>query len=198
MPKYQPLTQAETEAIYGTAANVSVPAGHRAKCRKCGAVDNVRLVGLRQLKRCGACGSTLAMRRAPRKPKVVSFVVCRQLNGSDYGDVSCIDQSSAEFEAIRFTESGPVARVRVAQIVELLDNERTGNVCTLRYDNFRQKRSTVAWVGGCSACKGKGLIAIRVPTTDGAVIKFLSCESCGALGGELTRKVMFPHKVKRK
>ena len=202
MPRYQPLTQTEREAIYGAAAaNASVPAGHRAKCRKCGAVDNVKLQGQRRLRRCGACGSTLALRRAPRKPKIVSYVVCRQLNGEDYGDVPCVDQFQAEREAISFTESGPVARVRVAQIVELLDGDRTGNVRTLRYDNFRQRRGVTSWVGGCSECKGRGLIpaVVRPATAEAkAVIKFLSCGACSGLGGELTRKVMFPHKRRHK
>jgi len=197
MPTYSPLTQAELQSITGAVANTSVPAGHRSKCRKCGAVDNIKLQGQRKLKRCGACGSTLALRRAPRKPKIISYVVCRQLNGESYGDVPCVDQFAAESEAITFTESGPVARVRIAQIVELLDGDRTGNVRTLRYDNFRQRQSQSSWTSGCVGCKGKGLVRVTVrPATAEAkaVIKLLSCVLCGGLGGELQRRVMFPHK----
>lgn len=196
MPTYKPWTQTElgTDTV-----NPSVPSGHRAKCRKCGAVDNVRLSGPRRLKRCGACGSTLALRRAPRKPKIISFVVCRQLNGADYGEVPCVDRSVAEIEAIRFTESGPVARIRIAQIVELLDGDRTGNVRTLRYENFRERRGVTTWTKGCESCKGRGLVPVIVrPTTAEAkaVVRFLPCVACGALGGELTRRVMFGRRLK--
>lgn len=182
-------------------ANNSVPAGHRAKCRTCGAVDNVAYRGGdRRSARCGACGSTIARRRAPKAPKIVSFVVVRQLNGSSYGDVSCVDLFSAEREAYGFVERGPVGRSRVAAVVELLDDDRTGNVRVLRYDNFRQRRSSVEWSSGCEVCKGKGLISVTVRPASGiekAVRKFVSCVSCSGLGGELTRRVMFGREIKR-
>lgn len=195
MPYAAPVTaQAQTQP------NNSVPIGHRAKCRTCGAVDNVAYRGGdRRSARCGACGGSLARRRAPRPPKIISFVVVRQLNGSSYGDVSCVDLFSAEREAYGFVERGPVARVRVAAVVELLDDDRTGNVRMLRYDNYKQRRQSVVWQGGCEVCRSKGIIQVVVKpatTTEKAVRKFVSCVSCSGLGGELTRRVLFGRGLK--
>lgn len=179
--------------------NPSVPAGHRAKCRRCGAVDNVAYRGSDQRSaRCGACGGSLARRRAPRQPKVISFVVVRQLNGESYGDIPCVDLFMAERETIGFVERGPVARSRVAAIVELLDNSRTGSVRVLRYENYKQRRSSTEWVAGCVPCKGRGLIGVRVPGRDGdkSTIKYVACEACKGLGGELTRKVMLGRAIR--
>jgi hypothetical protein len=185
--------------IVETTANASVPEGHRSKCRSCGAVDNIKLVGSRKLKRCGYCGSTLALRRSPRQPKVVSYVVCKQLNGEDWGESSHPDLSAAEMDAISFVERGPVGRVRIAQVVELLDGDRTGNVRTLRYDNFRARRSVSKWISGCESCKGKGLIRVLFRPAFGdvkAVFRLVPCSSCRALGGELTKKVLFNRKIR--
>lgn len=193
MPHINPNYQATPEP------NNSVPSGHRAKCRRCGAVDNVsyRLQDKRKAV-CGACGGSLARRRAPKAPKVISYVVVRQLNGEAYGDVSCIDQFSAEREALRYCERGPVARSRVAAIIELLDDARTGNVRVLSYSNYKQRRAEVVWSGGCEGCKGKGLIGVRVPAKapDKSVVKYVACELCKGLGGELTRRVMLGRSLK--
>lgn len=181
-----------------TPVNDSVPAGHRSKCRKCGAVDKVRLVGSRRLKRCAYCGSTIAMRRAPRKPKIISYLVCYQMDGQNIGMDKCIDRSQAEVKALFFVEHGSPARQRIAMIVELCDDQTTGNVRVLRYNNFRQRRSVTSWQGGCAVCKGKGLIPTVVRPSFGdrkAVVKFLPCTACHALGGELTRKQMFGRRI---
>lgn len=195
MPYYNPVTP-DQEAEY----NNSVPEGKRTKCRSCGAVDKVSYPGSdRRKARCAYCGSTVARRRAPKAPKIISFVVSKQLNGEDYGSKACVDLFSAEQEAYAFINNGPVGRVRVAQIVELLDNALTGNVRVLRYDNFRQRSSSVTWQGGCVACKGRGLIAVTIRPAIGsrkAVIRFLPCGTCNGLGGELTRKRVFGRNLK--
>lgn len=172
--------------------SVSVPEGHRVKCRKCGAVDSLKLVGERRLKRCSICGSTVAMRSAPRKPKIVSFEVLYQLDGVNLGQSSHVTLCSAEIACRSFAERGPIGRVRIAQLVELLDGERTGNVRMLRYDNYRGRRQAIAWTSGCAVCKGRGLIAVRIPQRDQKpLIKFIACIPCGGLGGELSREVNY-------
>lgn len=172
--------------------STSVPPGHRVKCRACGAVDSLKLVGERRLKRCSICGSTVAMRRAPRKPKVISFEVLYQLNGENYGSSQHVTLESAEVACRLFAESGPVARCRIAQLVEMLDGERTGNVRMLRYDNYRGRRQMISWTGGCETCKGRGVLVVSIPNREGkATLKFIGCVACGALGGELTRKVNY-------
>lgn len=192
MPYYNPVTPDQY--------NNSVPEGKRTKCRSCGAVDKVSYPGSdRRLARCGYCGSTVARRRAPKAPKIISFVVNKQLNGEDFESKTCVDLFSAEQEAYAFINNGPVARVRVAQIVELLDNALTGNVRVLRYENFRQRSSSVTWQGGCVACKGRGLVAVVVRPAFAdkrAVIRFLACGECNGLGGELTRKRVFGRALK--
>jgi hypothetical protein len=193
------MPHAAPPIITQTTANESVPVGHRSKCRTCGAIDNIKLIGSRKLKRCGYCGSTLALRRAPRKPKVISYVVCKQLNGDNWGESNHPDQSAAEIDAIGFVENGPVGRVRVAQIVEMLDGVRTGNCRTLRYDNFREKRSSRQWTPGCESCKGRGLLRVLLRPAFGdvkAVFRLVPCDSCGALGGELTKKVLFNRRIR--
>lgn len=175
-----------------SAPGVSVPAGHRAKCRKCGAVDNVKLSGPRRLKRCGACGATLALKASPRAPKIVSFMVVFQLNGENIGQSSHVTRESAEYACWNFAERGPVARVRVAQLVELLDGEKTGNVRVLRYDNYKGKRQAIVWQSGCGVCKGSGLVVVRIPLREGnSRVKFIPCIVCNSLGGVLTREVNY-------
>lgn len=172
--------------------SVSVPPGHRSKCRKCGAVDSVKLVGSARVKRCGACGSTIAMRRAPRKPNIVSFEVVYQLNGETIGRSSHGVLDSATIACRNFAERGPVARVRVAQLVELLGGSRTGNVSVLRYDNYKGKRQSIVWQGGCVACKGQGVLAVRIPQHgEKSLVKFVACSTCFGLGGQLTREVNY-------
>lgn len=174
------------------AESTSVPPGHRTKCRKCGAVDNVKLSGPRRIKRCGACGSTLAMRSAPRAPRVVSFAVVFQLNGENYGTALHTTLASAEYACRNFVERGPVARVRIAQLIELLDGERTGNIRQLRYDNYRGRRQTIVWQSGCSVCRSSGLVVVRIPQREGSArVKFIPCVACGSLGGSLTREVNY-------
>lgn len=183
----------QAESQHHAPPSNSVPPGHRAKCRSCGAVDNVAYRGVnRRAARCGACGSTIARRRAPRAPKIVSFVVVRQLNGASWGDLACVDLYTAEREALTFCERGPVARSRVAAVVELLDDERTGSVRVLRYENYKQRHSSVTWESGCESCKGRGLLSVVLKPASGeekAVRGFVACGSCGGLGGELTRKM---------
>ena len=172
--------------------SISVPAGHRSKCRKCGAVDNVKLVGNARVKRCGACGSTLALRRAPKKPNIISFEVLCYVDGELWSRSSIVDRGTAELSCRKFVESGPVARVRVAQLVELLDGMQTGNVSVLRYDNYKRRDQAIVWVAGCDSCKGSGTVAVRIPQREGkALVKFVACGSCNGLGGELTREVRF-------
>lgn len=176
-----------------SAPNVSVPVGHRSKCRKCGAVDSIKLVGMRRLKRCNICGSTLAQRSVPRKPKVISFEVIYLLNGEKFGRSTHVTQESAEFACHNFAERGPVARSRVAQLVELLDGEKTGNVRVLRYDNYKGKRQVIVWQGGCVSCKGSGVVSVRIPIQGElrSSVKFVACVACNGLGGDLTREVNY-------
>lgn len=178
---------------YPIPEQVNVPRGHRTKCRKCGAVDSVKLVGLRNLKRCGICGSTLAQKSAPRAVKVTSYEVVYLLNGTEFGRSSHHTVESAEIACRNFAERGLVARQRIAQLVELLDGSKTGNVRVLKYDNYKGKRQVITWQGGCSSCKGSGVRIVRVPTsgTTKAWIKFVSCTECNGLGGELTREVNY-------
>jgi hypothetical protein len=203
MPQINPHYNPNPTPSARVSPNASVPVGHRAKCRTCGAVDNVAYKGGdRRKARCGACGSTIARRRAPRAPKVISFAVVRQLNGESYGVrgyLNCVDLFMAEREALSFVERGPVARSRVAAVIELLDGNRTGNVRVLRYDNFRQRRSSLVWEGGCETCKGKGLIGVRVPAAspeDRSTVRYSACVSCSGLGGELTRMIMFGRELR--
>ncbi len=191
----------QREARGESTENNSVPPGHRTKCRSCGAVDKTKRTSnsSRSGVRCAYCGCPVARRRAPKKPNIISFVVNKQLNGAEYGSVSCVDLFSAEQVAYEFIDNGPVARVRVAQIVELLDNDLTGNVRVLRYENFRQRSTSVSWQGGCQACRGRGLVAAVIrPSSVGvkAVITLLSCVACNGLGGELTRKRAFGRSLK--
>lgn len=172
--------------------STSVPPGHRVKCRACSAVDSLKLVGERRLKRCSICGSTVAMRRAPRKPKIISFVVLYQLDGENLATSTHVTLASAEIASRAFAERGPVGRVRIAQLVEMLDGERTGNVRMLRYDNYRGRRQVISWTSGCEVCKGRGVLVVSVPNRDGkSTLKFIGCVACGALGGELTREVNY-------
>lgn len=176
------------------APNTSVPAGHRTKCRKCGAVDSVKLVGLRNLKRCGICGSTVAQRSATRKPKIVSFEVIYLLNGEAFDRSTYVQRDRAEIACRNFAERGPVARSRVAQLVELLDGEKTGNVSVLRYDNYKGRRQVIVWQNGCENCGGKGTLTVRVPARtpeDKSMVKWIACGVCNGLGGELTREVNY-------
>ena len=172
--------------------SVNVPQGHRAKCRQCGAVDNIRLVGSNRVKRCGACGATLVLKSAPRKVKVLSYEVIFQLNGEPFGSASHITEASAEFACWNFVERGPVARIRVAQLVELLDGAQTGNIRQLRYDNYRGRRQSIVWVKGCEVCKGSGLVVVTLKQREGpSLVKFIPCVACGSLGGSLTREVNY-------
>lgn len=177
------------------APNVSVPVGHRAKCRTCGAVDNVAYRGgNRRSPRCGACGSPVARRRAPRKPNVISFVVITRHDGAELKPFKCADRFAAETHAITFCERGPVARGRVAAVIELLDDERTGNVRVLTYSNYKGRRGSMEWTGGCEGCKGRGVLPVRIPSSkpdERSTVKFVACASCDGLGGQLNREVTY-------
>lgn len=192
MPKL--FTGVHPSASPSTTANVSVPVGHRSKCRKCGAVDNTVFKGSnRRLVRCGACGSTVARRKAPRQPKVISYVVLTTHDGNELRPFKCADRFTAETHAITFCERGPVARTRIAMIVELLDDVRTGNVRMLTYSNYRGRRGSMEWTGGCESCKGRGTVAHRIPGRNGdrPTVKFVACEDCNGLGGQLNRDVNY-------
>jgi hypothetical protein len=218
-----------------SAPNISVPAGHRSKCRTCGAVDNVARTSRRSFK-CGACGSThLTRRRAPRKPNVKSWVVvlaqteehisearrilerrlrdiklhpqhirllrrvCVRLaeqeqEWSKQVYVHCEDIYAADACARRFAEKGPMARSRVAQVIELLDGDQMGDVKVLRWDNFRTRRGSMEWSGGCEGCKGRGTVAVRIPSRspeEKSTVKFVACGQCNGLGGQLSREVNY-------
>lgn len=175
-------------------ANNSVPKGHRAKCRTCGAVDNVAYRGgNRRSPKCGACGSTVARRRAPRATKIISYVVLTTHDGNELRPFKCADRFTAETHAITFCERGPVARTRIAMVVELLDDVRTGNVRMLTYSNYRGRRGSMEWTGGCGSCKGRGTLAHRIPGRDGdkSTVRFVACVSCQGLGGQLNREVNY-------
>lgn len=178
---------------YPKTESVNVPPGHRTKCRKCGAVDSIKLVGLRNLKRCSICSSTVAQKSAPRAPKVTSFEVIYLLNGAEFGRSTHTTVESAEIASRNFAERGPVARQRIAQLVELLDGSVTGNIRVLKYDNYKGRRQVITWQGGCNGCKGSGVIVVRVPARGElrAYVKFVACTECGGLGGELTREVNY-------
>ena len=177
-----------------------VPEGHRTKCRSCGALDKIAYKGFdRRNGRCAYCGGTLARRKAPRQPKVKTFVLNLQLDGQSFGIKKFDDLFAAEREAYAFVNNGPVGRNRVAQIVELLDNELTGNVKVLSYNNYKVHSRSVTWKGGCGSCKGRGLVAAVVSPAFGdrkAVIRFYPCSDCKGLGGELTRKRAFGRPIK--
>jgi len=195
-PNFNPNWKADAERERQAEREAQgVPKGKRSKCTACGAVDKSKLVGKDRKRRCLYCASTIKQRRAPHKPNILSYVVSCQLNGKDWSIDYRDDRFAAEQIAFAFVEGGPCARTRYAQIVELLDNGLTGNSRVLKYENYKQRRTSVQWDAGCESCKGKGIVPVMVRpgrvddqgVVVKAVIKFLPCGSCNGLGGELTR-----------